>query len=390
MNAHPPPAIPVDIEAVERELARLWQSAPLADRRNELALSRTSVLTLFVYAPDSERAAWARDVIGRLSTQHPSRVVLFIANRAGALEEPAVSIQCDLGTAGRYAPCYEQITITLPNDGLELLPSLIVPLALPDLPVFLWWLGPLPCHDRRFPAVARTVDRLIFDSLESPHPIADIIATRRLIQQVARSTAISDLNWGRLGPWLETTARLFDITHCRWALESIVRAELRYGHGSGSPLDNPTQPLLYVGWMASRLGWRHANVELHGTTWLLDFTAPGQRLLRWILSPESCSNTLHGQVLHVAFHAEHDPDTATLTIDLTGGSDRHATLRLRVHDRTQCLLEHAFHHHLLDRQRLLVEELQETGPDWLYEQALDEATALAVELRKYERKQRGH
>lgn len=384
------PAVPVDIEAIERELARLWQSAPGADRRNELALSRTSVLTLFVYAPDSQRANWAREVIGRLSTQHPSRVVLFVANRSTALEEPAVSIQCDLGTAGRYAPCYEQITITLPDAGIELLPSLIMPLALPDLPAFLWWLGPLPCHDRRFPDVARTVDRLIFDSLESPHPIADIIATRRLLQQVARTTTVSDLNWGCLGPWLETTARMFDITHCRWALDSILRVELRYGHSQDSSPDNPTQPLLYLGWMASRLGWRLAASERRDTTWILDFTAPGNRAVQWQLSPESCPTMFHGQLLHVVFTAEHDHDAATLTIDLVGGSDRHATLHLRVHDRTHCLLEHAFHHHLLDLQRLLVEELQETEPDWLYEQALDEATALAVELRKLERTQRGH
>jgi hypothetical protein len=33
-------------------------------------------------------------------------------------------------------------------------------------------------------------------------------------------------------------------------------------------------------------------------------------------------------------------------------------------------------------QRLLIGELQETGPDWLYEQALDEATGFAVEIRK--------
>jgi glucose-6-phosphate dehydrogenase assembly protein OpcA len=266
------------------------------------------------------------------------------------------------------------------------LPSLIVPLSLPDLPVFLWWLGPLPCHDRRFPAVARSVDRLCFDSLESPHPIADIVATRRLVQHVARSTAVSDLNWGRLGPWLETTARLFEIQHCRWALDAIVRVDLRYGHNSGKPLDNPTQPLLYLGWIANRLGWRPASVERKENGWALDFTAPGQRSLRWTLAPAECPAGFHGQVLHVAFAAEHDRDTATLVIDLTGSDDRRATLRLQVHDREHCLLEHAFHHHLLDIQRLLVEELQETGADWLYEQALDEATALAVELRNLERK----
>ncbi|MCX7624346.1 MAG: glucose-6-phosphate dehydrogenase assembly protein OpcA, partial [Thermomicrobium sp.] len=284
MRAEPPPAVPFDIEAIERELARLWQSATVTDRPAELALSRTSVLTLFVYAPDTEYAHRAREVIGRLSTQHPSRVVLFVARRSGELEQPAVSIQCDLGSAGRYAPCFEQITIGLPDDGLELLPSLIVPLSLPDLPAFLWWLGPLPCHDRRLPPVARTVDRLIFDSLESPHPVADVIATRRLIQSVARSTAVSDLNWGRLQPWLETTARLFDIAHCRWALGSIVRVDLRYGHGSERTTENPTQALLFLGWIASRLGWRIHTVERRESAWILDFTAPGDRRVLWTIA----------------------------------------------------------------------------------------------------------
>ena len=378
-----PPALPFDIEAIERELARLWQSAPMADRRNELALSRTSVLTLFVYAPDTSRADTARDLISRLSMHHPSRVVLLVTSRQEPLEEPQISIQCNLGIAERYAPCYEQITITLPSDGMELLPSLLIPLALPDLPAFLWWLGPLPCHDRRFVAVARAVDRLIFDSLESPHPIADIIATRRLVQQVARSTAVSDLNWGRLGPWQETTARMFEIPHCRWALDAITRVDLRYGYAPPRSTPNPTQALLYLGWMASRLGWRLASLEADGNSWRLDLTAPGNRRLNWTIAPQPSEELFHGQLVHVSFVAEHNHETASFSIDLSG-HDR-ATLRLRVHDRNHCVLEHAFHHHLLDLQRLLINELQEVAPDWLYEHALDEATAIAVEYRKLER-----
>ncbi len=378
-----PSALPFDIEVIERELARLWQSAAMPDRRHELALSRTSVLTLFVYAPDTSRAETARDLISRLSMHHPSRVVLLVATRKERLDEPQVSIQCNLGIAERYAPCYEQITITLPSDGLELLPSLLIPLALPDLPAFLWWLGPLPCHDRRFVAVARTVDRLIFDSLESHHPIADIIATRRLVQQVTRSTAVSDLNWGRLGPWLETTARMFEIPHCRWALEAITRVDLRYGYLPQHSTPNPTQALLYLGWMASRLGWRLASLELLDNGLHLDLTASGNRRLRWTIAPEPSEELFHGQLLRIRFAAEHNAETASFSIDLSGRG--RATLRLRVHDRNHCVLEHAFHHHLLDLQRLLLNELQEVAPDWLYEHALDEATGLAVEYRKLER-----
>ncbi|MDW7981401.1 MAG: glucose-6-phosphate dehydrogenase assembly protein OpcA [Thermomicrobium sp.] len=381
MRPGTPPALPFDIEAIERELARLWQSAPPSDRPNELALSRTSVLTLFVYAPDSSRAEQARDLISRLSTYHPSRVVLLVAGQGQPSEEPSISIQCNLGIAERYAPCYEQIAIRLPSDGLELLPSLLIPLALSDLPAFLWWLGPLPCHDRRFIAVARAVDRLIFDSLLSEHPLTDLIATRRLLQHVARTgTAISDLNWARLGPWQETTARMFDITHCRWALEAITHVRLRYGHAPDRSTPNPTQALLYLGWLASRLGWRVANSERRGLGWHLDLVTPGNRHLTWSIAPESSEERFHGQLLHASFTAEQELELTTFAIELSG-QDR-ATLRLRVQDASHCLLEHAFHHHLLDLQRLLVNELQETTPDWLYEHALDEATALAIELRK--------
>ncbi len=385
MQAQPPAALPIDTDQIERELARLWQSSPLTERTGDLALSRTSVLTLFVYAPDNQRAEWAREVIGRLSTQHPSRVVLVVANRAHDLESPTVSIQCDLGSAGRYAPCYEQVTLFLPDDGLHLLPSLIIPLSLPDLPTFLWWLGPLPCHDRRFPPIARSVDCLIFDSLESLQPIADIIATRRLVQHVARSTAVSDLNWGRLGPWLETTARLFEIAHWRWALGAITSVELRYGHDATRSVLNPTQPLLYLGWMASRLGWRLDNVEALDEGWSFVLVAPDQRRLTWVLRPQVCQPAFHGQLKHVAFTARDERHAVRLAIELTGHSERQATLRLHVEDRDHSTIEHAFHHHLLDLQRLLVEELQESAPDHLYEQALDEATAAAVELRKLER-----
>jgi len=376
----PPPTLPFDIDAIERELARLWQSAPLTDRRNELALSRTSVLTLFVHAPDRERAEWARDIISRLSTHHPSRVVLLVAVPREYLTEPAISIQCNLGLAERYAPCYEQITITLPVDHLVLLPSILMALALPDLPAFLWWLGPLPCHERRFIPVTRAVDRLIFDSLESRHPLEDLIATRRLVQQISRTTAVSDLNWARLGPWQETTARMFDIEHCRWALEAITTVEVHYGHWPEHSVRNPTQALLYLGWLASRLGWRSTTVLPEGDGWAFSARAPDQRSIACTILPENCPQPFHGQLLRARFVAQHDRDAASFSIELSGQNG--ATVRLRAHDRNHCLLEHAFHHNLLEMQRLLIGELQETGPDWLYEQALDEATGFAVEIRK--------
>lgn len=375
-----PPPLPVDVEAIERELARLWQAAPGVDRRQELALSRTSVLTLFIYAPTQQWGDWVRDVISQLSTAHPSRVVLLISAPELSLQEPQLSIQCHLGMAERYAPCYEQVTISLPSDGLELLPSLLIPLALPDLPAFLWWLGPLPCQDRRFIRVAQAVDRLLFDSLEQAQPLTDLISTRRLVQQVARTTVVTDLNWCRLGPWQETAACLFDLPHCRWALGAIERLHLRYGvQVEHQP--NPSQALLYLGWIVSRLGWRLRRLFLKtASEWDFDFGRPDGSSVTVTVRPESVEPGRAGHLLQVQFSARQNERSATFAIELCGSE--HATIHMEAREQGRCLLKQAFHYHHLSLQRLLASELQEVAPDQLYEEALDEATGIAVELRR--------
>lgn len=376
----------IDVEAIERELADLWRSSGRFDSRGvEVALSRTSVLTLFVYATDAARAEQAKELIDHLSSEHPSRVVLLTGQdpSASGQEQPAaeVSIQCKLGVAERYAPCYEQIAITLPADGLDLLPSLLIPLTLPDLPSFLWWCGPAPLQDRRFARIARAVDRVILDSLDFARPVRDLVHTRRLHDQLKPvDTIVSDLNWARIAPWQEMTARVFDLPHCRWALEAISDVWVVSGRYEQLP-PNPSQALLFLGWMGSRLGWEFDDAVSRPDGCCISMSdANGQRI-EWNLCFEPYAARLHGHMLSVQFQARRDSEQATFTI-ARGGLDR-ATVKLSAHNRQQQLLDYAFHHALFDLRRLLVREFQALAADPLYEAALAEAEGLARSIEPW-------
>lgn len=376
----------IDVEAIERELADLWRSSGRFDSRGvEVALSRTSVLTLFVYATDAARAEQAKELIDHLSSEHPSRVVLLTGQDPSipGQEQPAaeVSIQCKLGVAERYAPCYEQIAIALPADGLDLLPSLLIPLALPDLPSFLWWTGPAPLHDRRFTRVARAVDRVILDSLDFARPVHDLVLARRLFEQLKPvDTILSDLNWARIAPWQEMTARVFDLPHCRWALEAITDVWVVSGRYEHLP-PNPAQALLFLGWMGSRLGWEFDDAISRPDGWCLCMNdANGQRI-EWNICFEPYAARLHGHILSVQFQARRNGEQATFTI-ARGGLER-ATVKLSAQNRQQQLLEYAFHHALFDLRRLLVRELQTLAVDPLYEAALAEAEGLARAVEQW-------
>jgi glucose-6-phosphate dehydrogenase assembly protein OpcA len=60
-------------------------------------------------------------------------------------------------------------------------------------------------------------------------------------------------------PWRELTAQAFDSEHRQEALTRVHRLELEY---TASP--NTSQPLLFAGWLASRLGWQFQERTAQG------------------------------------------------------------------------------------------------------------------------------
>ena len=68
-----------------------------------------------------------------------------------------------------------------------------------------------------------------------------------------RRPAVMDLDWPRLAPWLELTAQLFDPPACRSLLTRLTALEIVV---AGPAPERPGAGWLWIGWLASRLGWQ--------------------------------------------------------------------------------------------------------------------------------------
>src|SRR5205823_12368592 len=79
------------------------------------------------------------------------------------------SVEVDRYAAGHGRQiCTETIRLRLRGSRVQAPASVVEPLLLPDLPVFLRWRGLPPFGEQHFEQLLDTVDRLIVDSTEWP------------------------------------------------------------------------------------------------------------------------------------------------------------------------------------------------------------------------------
>ena len=246
------------VGAVDRELARMRRAAGAHAREQGHAIGRTAVLNIVVYADREIHARRSARAIGRLALRHPSRAIVVWADRAQRRLAVSVDLRCavpQVGDGGQV--CYEQVLVRMRGDDDARVQSVVVPLLVPDLPVFLWWTDSPP-EARRFDDLLAIADRLVVDSADFARPDVTLARLAHL-GDGARPFSITDLNWTRLTPWRELLAQFFDVEAWRPFLDDPIGIRVGFGVDADGRDIHPSQALLFVGWLASRLGWRPAE-----------------------------------------------------------------------------------------------------------------------------------
>ncbi|MFL5937552.1 MAG: glucose-6-phosphate dehydrogenase assembly protein OpcA [Gaiellaceae bacterium] len=214
---------------IERELAKLRDasSAP-----GQAPNQRTSVMTHLAWVPEEWESAAEKTLAG-LAEQHPSRTILLFPRPDDDDElDMDASVQCF--AFGDSAVCAEVIRVRLCGERSRHPASVVVPLLIADLPVFVRWRG-MPQFDEVFDEIVDVVDRLIVDSTEWPDgKLAG--AYGELAKRFDR-TVISDIAWERTERWRRELAGAWPFD----AREISVTA-------------TRAQALLIAGWLRSRLG----------------------------------------------------------------------------------------------------------------------------------------
>lgn len=192
---------------------------------------RTSVLTHMAWVPPHWSRAVGRVMQG-LGARVPSRTILLHPDPKAKSDRLDADIDYECFPGGDL--CAEIVHLWLRGQTAKAPASVVVPLQIPDLPVFLRWRGQPAFGGQEFKQMIGVADRLIVDSGEWP---ALPRAYGRLAEVFARID-VSDLAWARTLRWRAGLADLWpEIRPARALRVKGPKAET----------------LLLGGWLRSRL-----------------------------------------------------------------------------------------------------------------------------------------
>jgi glucose-6-phosphate dehydrogenase assembly protein OpcA len=362
------------IAALDRELSRLRRAAVAHAKERGHTLARASVLNLVVYAERENHARRAARTVADLALRHPSRAIILLGDRDREGVVASVQLHVHVPQSDGAQPIlYEQILARVSGDFDERVASVVIPLLVPDLPVFLWWTGTPPSDARRLDDLVTLADRLIVDS-------ADFARADRTLPEVARlvrfHVGITDLNWARLTHWRELIAQFFDVPAWRPFLDGITGIRAGFAVDMDGRDIHPSQALLLLGWLASRLGWRPiealAPSEAGGLLFRMGRADGATVMVR--LRPRFERGLDTGDVSGVRIQAALGHDTAEFVIK-RAPDQRHATATAVIGGIVRA--ERVVPLPALGIRELLGEELAIAGNDHVYEAALAALMALA-------------
>jgi glucose-6-phosphate dehydrogenase assembly protein OpcA len=137
-----------------------------------------------------------------LGDRVPSRTLLLHPQPGSDADGFDASVELERFSGGRTGVCAEIVRIRLRGSAAEAPASVVVPLQLPDLPVFLRWRGRPPFGRRPFEQLTGVADRLVVDTREWDRLPSGLAALAERFGQLA----VSDLAWARMLPWRASLA----------------------------------------------------------------------------------------------------------------------------------------------------------------------------------------
>ncbi|MBV8259233.1 MAG: glucose-6-phosphate dehydrogenase assembly protein OpcA [Actinobacteria bacterium] len=228
----------VRLSDVDKALARM-RSEAAADSPS----MRTSVMTHIAWVPP----AWitpAKSALEGMLERHPSRTILLVPepDAGDSRIDATASVERYEVPGADRGVVTEVIELELRGSRAKAPASVVAPLLISDLPVFLRWRGEPTWGAQELDQLVGIVDRLIVDSTEwddVPYPYRHLAA-------LFPRAACSDIAWARTSRWRSLLASLWpDVADV-----GTIRV-----HGTAA------QAWLLLGWLRSRLGRDDIELE---------------------------------------------------------------------------------------------------------------------------------
>lgn len=210
--------------------------------------SRAVLLNLVIYAASTELADEAFNNASQILSSVACRTIL-IDRSAAKPEVASVSLICGISERGDKRLCGEVIRVYAVGGPVA---GLVLPLLIPDVPVFLWVYGEIPTDREDFADLLRVADYVVADSRTDGKTAANLRAIDRLRKIEGGKRIVRDLGWACIQPWREATALHFDALSIRHYLQCVDEVTIKYSGLADKTL--PESPaLLFVSWLMEML-----------------------------------------------------------------------------------------------------------------------------------------
>ena len=189
---------------------------------------------------------WRGEVMNRLEQvgrYHASRTILCTVERGRTALDASAVVTVE-GAAKPDEPhlARERVIVEVGEKHLARLDTIVDPLVVTDLPTVVW--APHD-HPEALDALLHISQVVLIDSVNEPDPVAAL----RRAKELAEGAYVVDLAWLRTTPWRERVASTFDPPRWRDELLRIDSVTVRHRD------DSRVAGVLFLGWLASRLGW---------------------------------------------------------------------------------------------------------------------------------------
>ncbi len=256
---------PANVGEIEVGLSAMWRSAPEASGA-ETSVTHASALTLLVYVDCQKAAQEVSNMLAEVTQQNPCRAVVMVMDPKGSPPgvTASISAHCHMSVDGDKQICSEQITLNARGETGSELASVVLPLTVSGLPIYLWWQAEEFAMAAYFDQIVRVTQHVIVDSARFAATGADMRALAAWLEKHSGRIRLSDLNWARTTPWREVVAQCFDSPDRRPYLYRIREVRIEYEMESARLTTQRAQSLLMTAWLATRLGWEFQRAESRG------------------------------------------------------------------------------------------------------------------------------
>src|SRR3954452_14503611 len=194
---------------------------------------------------------WRGEVENRLEKVgrfHPSRTIVCAVEKRREGIDAVVSLGSEEQKEGEIAVGAERVELTIGEDHLDRLETIVDPLIVPDLVTVVW--SPHG-HDNAIDALIRLAGVVLIDTVAAPDPAAAVKRANWLTERAY----VVDLAWLRSIPWRERLPPTVRPPKLRSALREITAVTVRHHP------DSVVSATLFLSWLATRLGWQAAKMQ---------------------------------------------------------------------------------------------------------------------------------